>query len=306
MNQNCFDALTHALARGTSCRQALNRLGGRLLTALLVLTCGIAQAPAAHASAPQSQHDYLALGASYAFGFQQAKFLAELQAGTYSAASFNTGYVDDFARMLAAGKSRLQTVNLSCPGETSDSFISGGCPFHLSGLSLHDDYPASSSQMAAALAFLYSHPHQVHVITISLTDLSGNALAKLYFNTCAQDPTCTLNAFPAFLAHEQANANQILSALQAASPSSQILVLQEFNARMLLLPASVPLFDQMNAMLERVAATHGAALADGVSPATPSNICTLTFVCTPPLYDIHPTDAGYAVLAQALWAAYDN
>jgi hypothetical protein len=254
---------------------------------------------------PQSQHYYLALGASYAFGFQEAKFLSELQTGTYSAASFDTGYVDDFAQMLAAGRSRLATVNLSCPDETSDTFIYGGCPFHVPG-SLHTDYPATTSQLDAALAFLHAHPHQTHVITISLTDLAGNALSNLFFDTCKTDPTCTLNAFPAFLAHEEANANAILSALQAASPSSQILVLQEFDPYMLSIPLSVPLFAQMNEMLAGVATAHGAILADGVTPVTPANLCTLTFVCVPPLYDIHPTDAGYAVLARALWAAYDN
>jgi hypothetical protein len=229
-----------------------------------------------------------------------------LQAGTYSPASFTTGYVDDFAAMLAPGRSRLQTVNLSCPGETSDTFINGVCSFRLAGLSLHNDYPLSTPQLSAAVAFLNSHPHQVHVITISLTDLSGNALSRLYFSTCAQNPACVLNAVPAFLAHEMANEDHILSALQAASPSSQILVLQEFNPYMLQLPLSIPLFSQMNAMLAGVATAHGAILADGVSPVTASNICTLTFDCIPPLYDIHPTDVGYAVLAQAVWAAYDK
>jgi lysophospholipase L1-like esterase len=281
---------------------------GAGIAASLAVAIGGSQVHAANAAsqAQQSQHYYLALGASYAFGFQGAKFQSELQTGTYSAASFNTGYVDDFAQMLAAGRSRLRTVNLSCPGETSDSFISGGCRFHLSGLSLHNDYPAGVSQLSAALAFLNAHPHQVHVITISLTDLAGNALSDLYFGVCAQDPTCTLDALPAFLAHEEANADEILSALQAASPSSQILVLQEFDPYMVAIPASIPLFGQMNAMLASVATAHGALLADGVSPVSPSNLCTLTFVCVPPLHDIHPTDAGYAVLAQALWAAYDN
>jgi len=277
--------------------------------AVLLATIAGSSVLAERAPAPQderSQHYYLALGASYAFGFQGAKFQSELQTGTYSAASFDTGYVDDFAQMLAAGRSRLETVNLSCPGETSDSFIDGGCRFHLIGLALHNDYPAAAPHLEAAVAFLNAHPHQVHVITISLTDLTGNALSDLYFGTCAQNAACTLAAFPAFLAHEQGNANEILSTLQAASPSSQILVLQEFNPYMLAIPLSIPLFSQMNAMLAAVATAHGAILADGVSPVTPSNICALTFVCSAPLYDTHPTDAGYAVLAQALWAAYDN
>ena len=59
-------------------------------------------------------------------------------------------------------------------------------------------------------------------------------------------------------------------------------------------------------MLAHVAAAHGAILADGISPVSPSNLCTVTFVCEAPLFDIHPTDFGYALLAQALWAAYDN
>jgi len=277
--------------------------------AVLLAIAGGGRVHAEWASTPQarqSQHYYLALGASYAFGFQGAKFQSELQTGTYSAASFNTGYVDDFAQMLAAGRSRLDTVNLSCPGETSDSFINGGCRFHVSGLPLHDDYPAAAPQMGAAVAFLRAHPHQVHVISISLTDLTGNALSDLYFGTCAQDAACTLAAFPAFLAREQGNVNEILSTLRAASPSSQILVLQEFNPYMLAIPLSIPLFSQMNAMLAGVATAQGAILADGVSPVTPSNVCALTFVCSAPLHDTHPTDAGYAVLAQVLWAAYDN
>jgi hypothetical protein len=81
--------------------------------------------------------------------------------------------------MLAAGRPRLETVNLSCPGETSDGYINGGCRLHLSGLALHNDYPAAAPQLAAAVAFLAAHPHQVHVITISLTDLTGNALSDL-------------------------------------------------------------------------------------------------------------------------------
>jgi hypothetical protein len=288
---------------------SVSRLTRAAGIAVLLATIAGSRVHAERAPAPQaerSQHYYLALGASYAFGFQGAKFQSELQTGTYSAASFDTGYVDDFAQMLAAGRSRLETVNLSCPGETSDSFINGGCRFHLSGLALHNDYPAAAPQLGAAVAFLNAHPHQVHVITISLTDLTGNALSDLYFGTCAQNAACTLAAFPAFLAHEQGNANQILSTLQAASPSSQILVLQEFNPYMLAIPLSIPLFSQMNAMLAGVATAHGAILADGVSPVTSSNICALTFVCSAPLHDTHPTDVGYAVLAQALWAAYDN
>jgi lysophospholipase L1-like esterase len=178
--------------------------------------------------------------------------------------------------------------------------------FHLSGLALHNDYPTTTSQLTVAVAFLHNHPHQVHIITISLTDLIGNALSHLYFGTCKQDPACTQAAFPGFLVQAHADADQILTALQAASPSSEIIVLQEFDPYMLAIPLSVPLFQQMNAVLASVATAHQVVLADGVTPFTPANLCTLTFFCIPPLHDIHPTDQGYQVLARAVWRAYEN
>src|SRR6266702_1875193 len=93
---------------------------------LVVMAFSLGLAPSAPAKAPEAQQYYLALGASFAFGFQEAKFYEELTAGTYNPASFNTGYVNDFAQLLTHGKSQLQTVNFSCPGETTQTFITGG------------------------------------------------------------------------------------------------------------------------------------------------------------------------------------
>lgn len=287
----------------------ISRVGAATLVSM-ALCVGLA--PSAHARVLRDEEGhhqaryYLGLGASYAFGYQKAKINAELAAGTYDPASFNTGYVDDFAQALAGDESHIQTVNYSCPGETTQSFIAGGCEFHTLGLRLHNDYPAAASQLSTAVTFLSSHPHRVRVITIGLTELSGNALGQLYFGTCKQDVACTTAAFPAFLAQIRAGSDQILTALHAASPASRIIVLQVFDPYMLAIPISIPLWQQMNTVLASVAAAHEAVLADGVTPFTPANLCTLTPVCTPPLNDIHPTDQGYQVLAQALWTAYNN
>lgn len=280
------------------------------LAAVLVLVLCIGLAPSAQARPLHDEYGryasryYLALGASYAFGYQEAKFNAEVAAGTYNPASFYTGYVNDFALLLALGGAPSHLVNYSCPGETTLSFINGGCGFHLEGYRLHDDYPTTTSQLSTAVAFLTSHPQQVKVITISLTDLAGNAFSTLYFKTCNQNLACTVTALPAFFSQTQTGADQILTALQAASPSSQLIVLQEFNPYMVALPASVVPFQEMNAILASVATAHGAILADGVTPVSPANLCTLTFECVPPLNDIHPTDAGYGVLALAVAKAY--
>src|SRR5437870_1074959 len=92
-------------------------------------SAGLHRPPIFHPPAPY----YLALGDSLAFGFQEAKFLHELSAGTYDPATFNTGYDADFAAMirpLAPGGHPFTEVNYGCPGETTTSMIRGGCPFH--------------------------------------------------------------------------------------------------------------------------------------------------------------------------------
>jgi hypothetical protein len=58
--------------------------------------------------------------------------------------------------------------------------------------------------------------------------------------------------------------------------------------------------------LASVATSHGAIVADGVTPFTAANLCTLTFECVLPLYDIHSTDAGYWVPAPAVWWTYTH
>ena len=96
---------------------------------------------------------YLALGDSLAFGYQQARFDSNFP--LEPAGAYNTGYVDHFATMLTNLRPTIQTINDSCPGETSNTFLNGGCQYSSFGFALHNSY--SGSQMDAALAFLQAH-----------------------------------------------------------------------------------------------------------------------------------------------------
>src|SRR5579864_8439237 len=122
------------------------------------------------------KHYYLALGDSLGFGFQDQKFKNEVATGTYNPATFNTGFVDDFAAHVRTVRPANRVENLACPGETSQTFIDGGCQFH-TGFALHVDYPAATPQLNAALAFLRAHPGQVSPITVDLG--ANDALATL-------------------------------------------------------------------------------------------------------------------------------
>ncbi len=287
-------------------RRTVGSIALLLLIGSLVFGTAVAAADDDRVSSPRQY--YMALGDSEAFGFQLGKFQQEIATNTYNPASFNTGYADEFAELLRGIRPHIQTVNFSCAGETSATFINGNCPFHNASrpLALHNNYPIGTSQLDAAVDFLKSHRDKVSPITL---DIGANDVQNLFFNVCNQDATCTQQGLPAVLAQVGANLTEILTALHAASPKSEIILLTIDNPYVVSIPASTAIVQALNVTLTGVANAHGARVADGYTPiSTPTEVCALTLVCIAPLHDIHPNDAGYKVLAQALWAAsgYDH
>jgi lysophospholipase L1-like esterase len=251
---------------------------------------------------------HLALGASYTFGFQEERFLDEVKAGTYDPATFNTGYVDDFTAMLTNVDPDIQVVNLGCPGQTSTTFLVD-CRFNLvRGFALHANYAdftnvVPPSQLAAAVGFLQAHPGQVSPITI---DLGQNDLNKLN-GDCKFKSDCVFAGLPAVLDTFRANLTEILRGLRAAAPTSEILLLTQINTDALKHPFTAEEFVALNQIITEVAGSIDARIADAygafnLSPQ-PDTLCSLLGICTPPLFDVHPTDLGYLVMAQILWAS---
>lgn len=246
---------------------------------------------------------YLALGDSLAFGFQFGKFLQEKATGTYDPATFNTGYVDDFATDLATVSPGVQTVNLSCPGESTVTFT-GSCFYHVvAGNALHVSYPGSQEDFA--LAFLQAHRGQVSPVTITLGANDFNPLLL----SCG-GPTniaCVAAGVPAVLSQVKTNMDQILGSIRAAAPDTEIIVMQYYNPYGVLSTATDASVLALNGVLAQAATAHGARLADAFTPFNlagpePATLCALTLFCTP-LQDTHASDAGYAVIAQQFWLA---
>src|SRR5256885_1507094 len=181
----------------------------RLAPIFGVLFALTALAPTAQASNfDPPKHFYLALGDSVAFGAQLGKFFQELSTGTYDPATFNTGYVDDFTVQLRSVHARSETVNLSCPAETTDSFTKS-CLFKVLGFALHTNY--SGSQESAALSFLRAHPGQVSPITVTLG--LGDALLPCAGPTFLVDVACIHTAMPTALHSVSQNLPRILDDL---------------------------------------------------------------------------------------------
>jgi lysophospholipase L1-like esterase len=240
------------------------------------------------------KHYYLALGDSLAYGFQLGKFLGELP--SVNAASFNTGYVDDFAATLRGVRPDIQTVNYGCPGETTVSYFIG-CRYQAAGFPLHTAF--SGSQEAAALSFLHAHPGQVSPITL---DNGANDTTPCLRSP---DPTC----IPKALGQVAENLNKALGELRAAAPNAEIIVLEYYDPFAFVAPSSLSTTQALNVVIATAAAAHGARTADAFAPFNlalpqPATLCALTLFCTP-LNDIHASDTGYAVIARQFWAASD-
>lgn len=277
----------------------------RLIALIVALVAVVAGAVPAGASSNSEfstpHHYYLSLGDSLAFGFQQAKFNALFP--NEDPAAFDTGYANDFAASLQLVNDGLRLVNYGCPGETTVTFIRGGCPYPFA---LHNAF-TKSSQLATAVAFLDEHPGQVSPITI---DIGSNDVTQALVPICL-DPTQTqacVAAVQTLLPVLAGNLTTIIATLHAASPRSEIIVLDLYNPEAVVAPASDQIAALINSKIQTAVLAQGARLADVFGTFNPGGaaevptLCVLTAICTP-LRDTHPTDPGYAAMALRLWQA---
>src|SRR5438445_13128831 len=104
----------------------------RLMAAALLLALLPAAHPAMATTSVGARTVYLALGDSLAWGYQPNW-------------QFFQGYTADLYRHLLP-RGTFFEVNMACPGETTTTFIVGGCPY-----ALYHKYPYAGPQLAAAL-----------------------------------------------------------------------------------------------------------------------------------------------------------
>jgi lysophospholipase L1-like esterase len=243
------------------------------------------QGPSFHLVGPK-QH-YLALGDSLAFGFQP-NF------------DFTHGYVNDLFQILQ-NEGTKDVKNLGCPGETSTTFIKGGCPAS----------PSTPAQLAIAVAFLQANAKHVNPVTLDIG--ANDVLGDITFT-----PTgCTLDTtnFSTQLTTLDSNlTGTILPALKAALTlnghlTGDIVMMNYYDPFQNICPASVPLLQTLNQHLKADVSGFGIIVdvfgAFGGSGVPNQNICTYTWMCTPPPLgpNIHATDLGYSVIADTFAAA---
>ncbi len=267
------------MARGISTRTLA------LALIILVLVGGGAPARAARgqASAPRVAGPgayYLSVGDGLAYGYQPFKPLTT-----------GFGYSDVLASALETINPDLKPVNLGCPGETTITFMTGGCQ---GAIALR----YTGSQLNATLSFLKAHPGQVSPITLALG--AGDLLRVI------ADPsqlTVTLQSITK-------NENTIMMQLRQAAPKADIVVLNYYNpftavATNTLPIDTTPVVIALNGIISQAAARIHAKTVNLYSvfntPVHNPLLCNLTWMCSN-YHDIHGTILGYKVMERMIAA----
>ena len=284
----------------TKRRSRLIRVSTTAFLALLVLWTLASPAPGddGQRNVAPPEAFYLSLGDSNAFGLQFDRLFEMLDAGTYTPDAFHTGYTDVLAARMHGLRPGQQTVNLSCPGESTDTMINGGCFFTLPdpagpGLALHTSY--AGSQLDAALSFLRSHQHQVSPVTVSI---GGIDAADVIAGTCNFAAACVEQS--GLRDSLGRGLDHILGALRAAAPDAEVILVVFYNPFSISNPGSNGLWHRNFITVERDAARrNGVRLVDTSEIVNGSRVCQLTFLCASG--DSHPTDEGYRRIGDQIY-----
>jgi lysophospholipase L1-like esterase len=247
-----------------------------------------------------------------------------LAAGYQPVGSYDHGYANQLYREVREEIPGLRLNKLGCPGETTDSMISG---FHSPC-----DYP-SGSQLKEAVTFLQAHLGQVAFVTINI---GGNDAidACFDFDTGVWHQACVEAELPTI----ESNLAYILEALKGAAPGVPIAGMGYYDPFLgfwvqgqggqHLARIDERTLETFDASLISTYREEGVAAADvagpdffdtanftelvwtqrwGQIPVNVARACRDTWFCTPcpTCPDIHTNTAGYGVIAEALEEVLD-
>jgi lysophospholipase L1-like esterase len=189
-------------------------------------------------------------------------------------------------------------------GESTRTFVAGGCPSH-SDIRLHRSY--KGAQLDAALSFLRAHAGDVSPITVTLY---GNDWLPVFQNTCHGSVACARKHAPSEINAFAARLTAILRRLRAAAPHAEIIVTGAWNPDPNSLQQLRTVYASFEAAIAGAATESHAKIAPMLQVFNPAGslraqraqLCKLTFICSKS--DPHPTDVGYRAIADAVIRAY--
>lgn len=249
---------------------------------------------------------YLSLGDSIAFGYDPST--PSSVAPSYG----DQGYVSLFADELAGrnGGVRPTVLNLGIPGEQSTSFLdtsnfvtSGPTRAWPLNLNYGDGTTSQRSLMLSSIADLHAAGHEVGVVTLIF---GGNDLFALTNSADFQlaTPAEQVAMVGQTITTALTNYATVLTDLLSVAPRAEVFLPGYYNPfPSAIAPAEHAFYDLVlgffNPGLQGVAAQFGATYVDLYS-AFDGRELALTNIATG---DVHPNQAGYALIAASLGAA---
>lgn len=264
---------------------------------------------------PATASTYIAIGDSITFGETDLLYVPSFG---------DRGYVNDFADTLAVrnGGVRPTVFNFGIDGETTGSFVTnvgrtppvqgrGDGPLQLQNLNYASNQIAQADLFAQTVAAQNAASNPVTTITVTL---GFNNLAALSTLPTAQ----ALAAAPGVLATYRTEYAGILTNIRSLTPNADLYLLGYFNP----FPAdptspAAPIFNtfgpQLNDIIRGLAGEYGASYVDLATPFL-GREAELTFQDEQPagffrdgpfsgiepIGNVHPNEAGYAVIANQL------
>lgn len=280
-------------------RRSLTLIG--LAGAIALIATG---GSSAVASDGQGNGSYLALGDSVVFGYIAGDGFAYVKSNNF------VGYPDYVGRAL-----NLDVANASCPGEASGGFQiappggnDNGCRPYKAHFPLHVSYAGAATQMDFATNFLRTH-RDTQLVTLGL----GANDAFILQRVCGADVNCQLAGLQAM----SVNLGNILAGIRAIG-YHHVLEVVNYYSLDYGDPASVQGAQLLNQFVTATASAHGAVVADvftamqTAASAAGGHTCEAGLLNIAagapapafPNCDVHPSQAGQQVIAQAVEATF--
>jgi len=288
MTQSSGSAATPSGSRRT---RALTVIGLSLLLVLALIGVDIAVLGVNYPVKALSPHYYMALGDSLSFGYQPNL-------------DFSAGFADDIYNDLR-GANVTGIVNDACAGETTQTMISGGCAARFAH---HGSY--TGPQLQAALDFLKSPAHQGRVSPVTLEVGVNDVFQDWNSSTCTVGPNASADLATMDTDLTKTILPELLNALATPRGASagDLHLLNYYNPFAQECSNSAQFVRQLNDHLQADAAQFRVPVVDvynafGGDTGTASKLCVNTWMCDPHFHDIHPTNTGYRVIANAVETA---
>ena len=233
-------------------------------------------------------HYYMALGNSLSFGYQPNL-------------DFSSGFADDvFNDLHKANVTAI--VNYACAGETTATMINGGCVARFAHKGAY-----TGAQLQAAVTFLTNARNQGRVSPVTLEIGANDVFADLNESTCTVGPNADADLATMDTNLTETILPELVKALTTprGARAGDLHMLNYYNPFAQSCPNSTKFLHILNAHLQTDAAMFRIPVIDvytafGGDTDSAAHVCEYTWMCDPRFHDIHPTNAGYQVIADAV------